>query len=367
MNKKLVILAMLALVLTTGCFKQKEQNLDLSEFNVKKVETRTDEENTQKTNENTQKKHDDIKDDNNTIKEKDVEIEPNNEQILPQKDEGEPQIIDENGTTEQKEAEIKLEAFNAQELKYKKLRGEIEDTILDTEMLEKEDNTRYSWWLRLNNNHQVSGIDPYAEKILDDYKIVYAGDTSQKKVYLTFDEGYENGYTPKILDTLKENNAKAIFFITGSYLKRNTELVRRMLDEGHKVGSHSVNHPSFPDIASKNYEKLEKEMLDLEKDFYDEFGIGFSYIRPPRGEYSKRTLMAANQLGYKNVFWSYAYKDYDVNDQKGTDYAYNRVMDHLHNGMVVLLHAVSKDNANALDKMIKDIRAQGYEICAFDL
>ena len=140
-----------------------------------------------------------------------------------------------------------------------------------------------------------------------------------------------------------------------------------MLEEGHEVGSHSVNHPSFPDIAAKDYDRLEREMLDLEQEFYDKFGVAFSYIRPPRGEYSERTLKAAMQLGYKNVFWSYAYKDYDVNDQRGTEYAYNKVMDHLHNGMVVLLHAVSKDNANMLDKLIKDVKSEGYEIAPFDL
>jgi len=366
MNKKLVIISILALSLTTGCFKQKEQNLDVSEFNQKEIELKIDKEDTKETLENDLKTAEDTNMMPNTIIEKEPEIKLNNEQILPKKDDGKQVIVDENFNQDIKKSSVKLGALDVGDLKYKKLRGEIEDIILDTEMLDKEDNTRYSWWLRLNKNHEVSGIDPYAEKIIDDYGIVYAGDTSQKKVYLTFDEGYENGYTPKILDTLRDNDVKAIFFITGSYLKRNPELVKRMLDEGHKVGSHSVNHPSFPDIASKDYEKLEKEMLDLEQDFYNEFGIGFSYIRPPRGEYSKRTLRAATQLGYKNVFWSYAYKDYDENDQKGTEYAYNRVMDHLHNGMIVLLHAVSKDNANALDSIIKDIKAQGYEISSFD-
>ncbi|MBP5427198.1 MAG: polysaccharide deacetylase family protein [Clostridiales bacterium] len=251
--------------------------------------------------------------------------------------------------------------------KYQRLKGEINSSLLDRVVLEKEENDKHAWWLRLNGNHEVSGIDPYAERLIQDYDIIYAGDTSKKIVYLTFDEGYENGYTPMILDTLKENDVSAIFFITGAYLKKNPDLVKRMLDEGHEVGSHSVNHPSFPDLAFKDYDKLESEMLDLEQEFYDKFGIGFKYIRPPRGEYSKRTLKAAMQMGYKNVFWSYAYKDYDVNDQRGEDYAYNKVMDHLHNGMVVLLHAVSKDNANALDRMIKDIKSNGYTIAPFDL
>ena len=271
--------------------------------------------------------------------------------------------------TNSKNKEVISNVDTKKEVKYDKdilkfLKGEINGSMLDRQKLDKEDNKKYAWWIRLNDKNKPSEVPQDIQKIVDDYKAIYIGDVTKKKVYLTFDEGYENGYTPKILDTLKENNVKAIFFITSHYLKKNPELVKRMLDEGHKVGNHSVNHPSFPEL---DYDKLEKEMLDLEKDFYNRFGVRFSYMRPPRGEYSKRTLEAANQLGYKNVFWSYAYKDYDVNDQRGEDYAYNRVMGHLHNGMIVLLHAVSKDNANALDRIIKDIKNQGYEISPFDL
>lgn len=235
---------------------------------------------------------------------------------------------------------------------------------LDTSVLDKMDNKKLSWWITLNKNHQPTTVTPEIKKLIDNHAGIYIGDTSKKVVYLTFDEGYENGYTAKILDTLKANNVKSLFFVTGPYVKEQDALIKRMLDEGHQVGNHSINHPSLP---GKDYEGLKKELLDLEEQFAQKFGKGFKYMRPPMGEYSQRVLEASKQMGYKTVFWSYAYKDYDVNDQKGADYAYKMVMDNLHNGAVYLLHAVSKDNAEALDRIIKDIKAQGYEIRPFDL
>jgi delta-lactam-biosynthetic de-N-acetylase len=161
-----------------------------------------------------------------------------------------------------------------------------------------------------------------------------------------------------------ENDVRAIFFVTGSYIENHPDLVRRMLDEGHQVGSHTINHPSLPDLG---YEELENELLGLEEKFYEKFNVGFKYMRPPMGEYSERTLAAAQQLGYKTVFWSFAYDDWYTDRIRGADYAYNKVMENLHNGAVFLLHAVSKDNAEALDRIIKDIKANGYEIRPFDL
>ncbi|NSW89513.1 MAG: delta-lactam-biosynthetic de-N-acetylase [Firmicutes bacterium] len=235
---------------------------------------------------------------------------------------------------------------------------------LNIDALEKLDNEKLSWWIRLNSENKPSTIPDDIRNLISKYDGVFQGDTSEKVVYLTFDEGYENGYTPKILDTLKENNVKTIFFVTGPYIEKNPDLVKRMLDEGHQVGSHTVNHPSLPDLS---YEELENELLGLENKFYEKFGVGFKYMRPPSGEYSERVLAAAQQLGYKTVFWSFAYDDWYTDKIRGADYAYNKVMENLHNGAVLLLHAVSKDNADALDRIIKDIKAQGYEIKPFDL
>lgn len=235
---------------------------------------------------------------------------------------------------------------------------------LNFEDLDKLDNTKYSWWISQNNEYKTPGIPEIAEDLISKYDGIFTGDTSQKSIYLTFDEGYENGYTPIILDVLKKNEVKSIFFVTGSYIEKNPELIKRMLQEGHKVGNHTINHPSLPEIDNA---QLERELVGLEERFYELYGERFEYMRPPMGEYSERALAAAQQLGYKTVFWSFAYKDYDVNDQKGQEYAYNKIMSNLHNGAVLLLHAVSKDNAEVLDKLIKDIRAQGYEIKPFDL
>lgn len=235
---------------------------------------------------------------------------------------------------------------------------------LDTKALDKLDNTKYSWWIKLNKENKPTEIPDIAKRLLPAYDGIYIGNTSEKVVYLTFDEGYENGYTPMILDTLKANDTKALFFVTGPYIRKNADLVQRMLDEGHQVGSHTINHPSLPEV---DYRTLENELLGLEREFKEKFGVGFKYMRPPMGEYSERVLAAAQQLGYKTVFWSFAYRDYEVDKQQGPDYAYKMVMDNLHNGAVILLHAVSSDNAQALDRIIKDIKAKGYEIRPFDL
>jgi len=235
---------------------------------------------------------------------------------------------------------------------------------LDVEALKQLDNTKYSWWIKLNNEHKTPEIPSNIKNLIDKYDGIYVGDTSKKVIYLTFDEGYENGYTSIILDVLKENDVKTIFFVTGSYIDRNPELVKRMLDEGHQVGNHTISHPSLPDI---DYGKLEKELLDLDNKLYEKFGVRSKYMRPPAGEYNERTLAAAQQLGYKTIFWSFAYDDWYADKIRGADYAYNKVMTNLHNGAVLLLHAVSKDNADALDRIIKDIKAQGYEIRPFDL
>lgn len=234
---------------------------------------------------------------------------------------------------------------------------------LKVDVLDKLSNEKYSWWEMLNSEHKTPVFPPQS-KLVNKYDGIYIGDTSKKVLYLTFDEGYENGYTAKILDTLKQNNVKTIFFITGSYLKSQPELVKRMVDEGHQVGNHSVNHPSMPTISYSNFEK---EILDLEKSFSAKFGKGMEYFRPPMGEFSERTLAAAQQLGYKTTMWSFHYLDYDVNNQKGADYAYKKVTDNLHNGAVLLLHAVSKDNTEALDRIIKEAKAQGYTFSPLDL
>lgn len=220
-------------------------------------------------------------------------------------------------------------------------------------------NNLLRWGIARKPDNQLPDADPGAPQLLSKYRGVYLGDTSKKVIYLTFDEGYENGYSGKILDTLRDNKAQGVFFITGPYLKEHQDLVRRMVEEGHIVGNHTVNHPSLPTVDDS---QLEEEILGLDRAFHEKFGLHMKYLRPPKGEYSERTLALTEKLGYRNMFWSFAYDDWYRDRHRGADYAYSIVMRNLHNGAILLLHAVSKDNAEALDSIIKGIREKGYEI-----
>ncbi len=216
-----------------------------------------------------------------------------------------------------------------------------------------------SWGIARKPDNQLPAADPGTPELLKNYGGMYLGDTSKKVIYLTFDEGYENGYTPKILDVLRDNNVKGVFFITGPYLKQHEDLVRRMVEEGHEVGNHTIHHPSLPSLGDNG---IQEEVTGLDRAFSEKFGKNMSYLRPPKGEYSPRTLDITQKLGYCNLFWSFAYDDWYRDKVRGADYAYNIVMRNLHNGAVLLLHAVSKDNADALDRIIKGAREKGYEI-----
>lgn len=191
-----------------------------------------------------------------------------------------------------------------------------------------------------------------------EYGCIYEGNKDEKTLYLTFDEGYENGYTAQILDTLKEKNVKAAFFITGPYLDKNFDLVKRMLDEGHIVGNHTVNHPKLPSLETA--EAMQQEILSLDMKFYESFGTHMTYFRPPEGVYSPRSLAAANAIGYKNVLWSFAYRDWETDKQKGASHAVDSVVPYFANGTVMLLHAVSSDNAAALGSIIDAAASQGF-------
>ena len=215
------------------------------------------------------------------------------------------------------------------------------------------------WGISRRTENNTPAADPGAPELLRKYGGIWIGDTEKKVIYLTFDEGYENGYTPQILDTLAANDVKAVFFITGPYLKEHQDLVRRMVEEGHIVGNHTIHHPSLPEL---NDHQLEEEILGLDRAFSEKFGESMQFLRPPKGEYSERTLELTQKLGYCNMFWSFAYDDWYRDKSRGAQYAYDIVMRNLHSGAVLLLHAVSKDNAQALDGIIKGARERGYSI-----
>lgn len=214
---------------------------------------------------------------------------------------------------------------------------------------------KQGWGLKKNENAPPE-VPKETVELLEQYGGIYKSN-EEKTLYLTFDEGYENGYTSKILDILKENDVKAAFFVTGPYIKKEYELVKRMTDEGHIVGNHTVNHPSMPEISE---EKMKKEVEELSKSYFDLTGKEMKFFRPPMGEFSQKSLKVTSEMGYTNVFWSFAYKDWETNNQKGTGYAYNQIMEGVHDGAILLLHAVSRDNAEILDKVIKDLKGQGY-------
>lgn len=219
------------------------------------------------------------------------------------------------------------------------------------------DNKTYGWGLKKVKN-AAPEVPSSIAATLKQFDAYYLGDTSSKVLYLTFDEGYENGYTSKILDVLRDNQVPACFFVTGPYLKTEQALIRRMAAEGHDVGNHTVNHPSMPSVSDDA--QLKQEMTQLSETYYNLTGQTMLFMRPPKGEYSERTLALTRELGMKTIFWSFAYKDWDTSFQRGSDFAYKEVMDYIHNGSILLLHAVSKDNADALDRIIKDAKAQGY-------
>jgi len=182
-------------------------------------------------------------------------------------------------------------------------------------------------------------------------------------VYLTFDCGYENGHTAGILDTLKEKNVRAVFFVTMDYIRSEPELIRRMIDEGHIIGNHSDKHPSFPEIDTA---RREQEIKNVENYLAEQFGYtGMNLFRPPAGEFSEQILAEMQSLGYKTVFWSYAYKDWDPDAQMGADKALTKLNGALHNGAIYLLHAVSSDNEEILGDFIDHTRQKGYDFALF--
>ena len=238
-----------------------------------------------------------------------------------------------------------------------------QNKIIQTSSGEVLSNKKIGWGIKRSENHEQPDLGSTNKKLIDENEDIAMGNKEDKYVYLTFDEGYEAGYTAQILDTLKANGVKAAFFITGHYLNTQEELVKRMIDEGHIVGNHTVNHPSMPDLEN---DKLKEEITKLHMAVYEKFGYEMKYLRPPKGEFSERTLHITKSLGYTTVMWSFAYDDWDENKQDREDYAKEKILSNLHNGAVILLHANSKDNCNILDEVIKEIKKEGYEFKTLD-
>ena len=202
-------------------------------------------------------------------------------------------------------------------------------------------------------------VAPVNQATLEKMGGVYLGDTKEKTIYLTFDAGYENGCTARILDVLQKHNVPAAFFLVGNYLEKNGDLVRRMVEEGHIVGNHTMHHKDMSKLNDP--EVFGKELRDLEELFKEVTGKELPrYYRPPQGVYSEENLKMAQEMGYKTVFWSLAYADWDNEKQPTREQAFGKLLPRIHNGAVVLLHSTSQTNAEILDELLTKWEEMGY-------
>ena len=215
--------------------------------------------------------------------------------------------------------------------------------------------------------NRVVGDEPvlydWQKSMLEKFDAYYIDHSRPHAIYLTFDEGYEAGYTQQIIDVLSKYNVPATFFITGDYLDRSSDLVQQMIDCGFSVGNHTENHKN---LARCDIGTIMNEVEILSNRMRDKFGYEMYYMRPPEGAFNERTLAIAKDMGYNSILWSFAYYDFDRSVQKGTDYAYNMITRYMHDGAIYLLHAVSKDNADALERVIQYAQENGYELRSLD-
>lgn len=201
---------------------------------------------------------------------------------------------------------------------------------------------------------------PATAEELATFDAAYLGDTTEKKIYLTFDSGYENGCTEKILDILKSHEISAAFFLVGNYIQRNPVIVQRMVEEGHIVGNHTMHHYDMSRLSDET--AFSRELTDLEILYQQTTGTAMEkYYRPPQGIYSQENLEMAQQMGYKTVFWSLAYVDWNNDAQPTREQALAKLLPRIHNGAVVLLHSTSRTNAEILDEVLTAWENMGYQ------
>lgn len=214
------------------------------------------------------------------------------------------------------------------------------------------------WWLKRNEQHEQPEV---SDKIdLSKYDAYYVDPKCKtKKIYLTFDCGYENGFTPKILDILKKQKVVAAFFVTKPFIREEAKLIKRMKKEGHIVGNHTVHHKSMPTLSDRDNKQ---EIIDCAQYCKEVTGYAMDrYIRPPMGEYNERTLKLTKSMGYRTIFWSMAYVDFNVEQQPGKEYVIDHFKKYVHNGAIPLMHNVSQSNAEALDHVIGNLKKDGYQ------
>lgn len=222
----------------------------------------------------------------------------------------------------------------------------------------------YNWYFNPRNDGKQP--EPIKEaNFFNQYNSYYVGNPNEKNIYLTFDAGYENGTTEKILDTLKKHNAKAHFFVVESYIKNNPDLVKRMEKEGHLVCNHSKSHISMAQITDP--EKFKSELLSVENTYKEVVGKEMpKYFRPPMGKFSEQSLKYTQDLGYSTIFWSFAYVDWYNEKQPTHEYAKEKIYTRTHPGAIILLHPNSKTNTEILDEVLTHWEEEGYTLKTFD-
>ncbi|MGN0659608.1 MAG: delta-lactam-biosynthetic de-N-acetylase [Emergencia sp.] len=219
--------------------------------------------------------------------------------------------------------------------------------------------TATDWGLSFQKDGQTPAGNASAAELAE-YDAFYAGDPEKKILYLTFDAGYENGYTQQILDVLKKEKVPAAFFVVGTYIEQNPELIRRMEKEGHIVGNHTMHHPDMSAIGDKA--SFEKELQETEAAYKEATGKNMKkFYRPPQGKFSFDNLKMAKEMGYKTVFWSLAYVDWYADQQPTREEALSKLLPRTHNGAVILLHSTSKTNACILQELITKWKEEGYQ------
>lgn len=221
-----------------------------------------------------------------------------------------------------------------------------------------------NWGLSFRENGKPP-VGNASARALKEYNAYFLGKDETKDIYLTFDAGFENGFTPSILDVLKNHEVKAAFFLVGHYLEEEPELVKRMIDEGHIVGNHTYNHPDMSKIS--DVESFKKELSSLEELYKQITGLDMpKYYRPPQGKFNEENLIMANNLGYKTIFWSLAYVDWYNDKQPTKEQAFKKLIPRTHPGAVILLHSTSKTNSEILDELITKWKDEGYTFKTLD-
>ncbi|MEG2310697.1 MAG: polysaccharide deacetylase family protein [Clostridia bacterium] len=232
----------------------------------------------------------------------------------------------------------------------------ISTTFCISLLADSKSNTNWGLSFKKHGESPVGNATP---QFLKEFNSYYIGDTTIKKIYITFDAGYENGYTPDILDALKKHNAKATFFVVSTFMKSSPDLIKRMVSEGHIIGNHTMTHPNMSKMST--IEDFKKEILPVETMYKEITGQDMQkFYRPPQGIYNLQNLQMANELGYKTIFWSLAYVDWYVDKQPTKDAAFKKLLPRIHPGAILLLHSTSKTNSEILDELLTKLEKEGY-------